>query len=337
MGRGIPLPIFLLGGDYILINVTLNEPEIKNELRKIILNLRNRTGQYYTQIQKIKKYFMKTKNSELASYHASSFSFLKEKGYYSLKTNITSRQLLNLYKNFSNLFEEIQQQITKSENKSQLEYIIYYEDSSGVLHRIKLDKIVYKDVRKSSSALRLKQSQLKKYVDNLTQSEYLTSHYNTFVGALQATYNASKDGQLPNKIINRGYLIEAFQRHLQNVHGGVIKSEVTNQPPYNLTQIWKDVSESKGNVAWYQEGDVGNLQVKNVTSGDVRLATYDSFEDLINFLDYLLNPNEDLDKQVDNAYKIFIAQITDPNIINNRIKKYVKQDVYNQIQQSMKT
>ena len=120
--------------------IVLNENNIKNQLKQIILDLRERNGQYYRKIQNLKKYFERVKGDELITYHSSSFSFLKQSIYYKLKTNRSSRQLLNLYKNFNKLFEEIQQKITMNEKGTPIEYIIYYQDSSKKLHRIKLDK-----------------------------------------------------------------------------------------------------------------------------------------------------------------------------------------------------
>jgi len=68
--------------------------------------LEKNTGKYYEEIQNLKKYFKKIKEEELEqTIHDKRYSFIQENSYYRLKTKMTVKQILNLYKRFNNLFE----------------------------------------------------------------------------------------------------------------------------------------------------------------------------------------------------------------------------------------
>lgn len=156
-------------------------------------------------------------------------------------------------------------------------------------------------------------------------TEELNNHYQSFIGAINATYKG--DDVLPNNVINFGHLVQAFERHMLERHGGFnqdFKDDSTNQPPYDLDYLWSLIRSSKGNAAWYTGGDVSYIQVKSMRSGDVRLSTYDSFQDLINLLVYLTDPKQDLKEQVKSAYKVFTKQIGDNQPI---VQKYATEDL----------
>lgn len=316
--------------------ITISESEIKNNLKSIILQLQKKEGIYFKEIQNLQRNFEYVKKEQaVQNYHASRFSFIKQGNYFRLNTGTkqSSKKLLNLYKKLSNVIQSIQKDITNGQFGEPINYIVYFQDLKGKLHRIQINEIKYKQVRAGSNALKLQQSQIKRLINEKERSDLITQHYENFVGALQGMYRG-KD-PLPNSVLNKGHLVEAFERHLQERHGGTLLNKSQAQLPFNPYEIWRQVAESKGNTPWYQQGDVGIYQVKNVTSGDVRLSSYNSLQDLFNFLKYLIQSPQDINKKVESAYSILITATLKNETILSRVKQYAGEQLAEQLQKML--
>ena len=105
---------------------------------------------------------------------------------------------------------------------------------------------------------------------------------------------------------------------------------MNDAPPWNYNQIWSFVRQATANVPWYLTGDVGGTQVKSVITGDVRLTSKGAFQDTLNFLNYLLNANDDIQEAVNNAYNILVVQLTETE--SNVIKDLAHQTLYEALQ-----
>jgi hypothetical protein len=74
-----------------------------------------------------------------------------------------------------------------------------------------------------------------------------------------------------------------------------LEHNINDAPPWNYNEIWTFLRQATANVPWYLTGDVGGTQVKSIITGDVRLTSKGAFQDTLNFLNYLLNANDDIE------------------------------------------
>lgn len=313
-------------------------PQIKEVIRNAILEMRQDNTDLNNQVESLFEKIEQTEEKQsVKKYHSSRFAFIKEGSYFriSMRTAENKNNIKQLYEKILKIFYTIQKRF--NEQQKQINYAIYFRDSEGKMTRVAMDHIPIQTTRQATSAL--KTSGLVNKIQNSQNRDLhmlnINEHFESFVGALQATY---KGPTLPSKSINMGHLVEAFERHFQNVDASVPPGEDFHKdPPWDFYQIWRAVRESKGNTPWFQAGDVGNTQVKFLGSGDVRLSSYDTLEDLLNFFKYLLDPTLQVDqKMVNNACKIFIEKELTDQAINKRLSKSVYKDVSKHVQNAIK-
>lgn len=147
----------------------------------------------------------------------------------------------------------------------------------------------------------------------------ITSHYNTFKKTLQDTYMGKS--KIPNKIINEGIIAEAFERHLQQMHqeliysnGKTLNDNIGAKYDWTVDEAWRLVRASTGNDPWYTGGDVKDIQVKSLASGDRKVTGYKTIEDMFNYLTYLERTSIDdvtLREQAREAFNLFYNKVGD--------------------------
>lgn len=306
-------------------DMEFNELEIKQQLKNLIENLRSNNEKVLSLRTRIDNLFNSVKKQELDTkvkiYHSNKFAFIKEGGYYTTKTGVdlknNKKELENLYEQIKEVFNLIQQQLLKGKMDNDLDYSVYFKDADGHVKRASSNKIPSQYLRVTSKGA-LKTTGLQKYLKSIEEREDtiftiidIDEHFNSFIGVIKATYKAQT---IPNRVLSFGRLAEAFERHFQSN----FINHNCNQPPWNYNEVWMYVRESLGNTPWYLTGDVFGTQVKYIGSGNVDLSTSATFQDTLNFLDYLLNSKDDINNIVDNAYKILIVQLE--NVGENQIK-----------------
>ena len=271
-------------------------------------------------------------------YHHNRFAFLKQGSYFTTdsgkRSYIDKQTLQFLYNQIKIIFLEIEQYIFKDEIDSNLGYSVYFKGSDGKIYRASMKDIPKDQLRRTSKGT-LKTTRLQTFlrqVEEQQQSDIsildVNQHLGSFIGVIQATYTGP--GEIPNRSISYGRLTEAFEKHLQS---NLLHHNWSDAPPWSYTEIWQYVRESTSNVPWYLTGDVGGTQVKYIGSGDTRLSTGASFQDILNFFDYILS-NEIDEEMIDNAYRIFIAQLQEAG--DNEIKDLAHMEAKEAIQKESK-
>ena len=322
-------------------NQSFNEEEIKIKIKEVLKEIKGESEnkQLYIKIKKILNSVEKQRlETGMKIYHSNRFAFLTEGSYFTTKRKKDIENdkiiIIKLYEEIKKIFLQIEQRLNLIDN-SNLDYAIYFKDKNNRIKRLNTKQIDSKYLRKSSKGL-LKTAGLQTYLKNLSEQQQadkkiidITQHLDSFIGVIKATYsNNQKD--IPNRTISYGRLTEAFERHLQSN----LNHNINDAPPWNYNQVWKYIRESMGNVPWYLTGDVGGTQVKYLGSGDVRLSSQHTFQDLLNFFDYLLsNPIDNT--MINNAYNIFVKQLNDSG--DNEIKQASYQDIIKIIKENTKT
>ena len=312
-------------------NMSINSSQIRKTLKEILKQIKGQ--EKGTQLNtKIKNLFneltAKKKEIGVKVYHDARFSFLKEGSYFTTnksKNAFINKQVLQfLYNEIKQIFLEIESYIYKSQIDNNLDYAIYFKGTDGKLYRASTKEIPKEQLRRTSKGA-LKTTKLQTYLRSIQNQEKndiaildINQHLGSFIGVIQATYKG-KDN-IPNRTISYGRLAEAFERHLQSN----INHNYNDAPPWNYNQIWRFLRQSTSNVPWYLTGDVGGTQVKFIGSGDTRLTSAASIQDILNFFDYILS-NEIDDEMINNVYSIFIGQIE--NASQHEIKNLAYQDL----------
>ena len=289
------------------------QEEFKNNIRNGIKELRRSDSLITKELIKLQsqtKLFYNTKGG----FHAGIFSFAQKSKvlnrYYSIKvSSLSTAQLKNLYQKCEKVINLL---LGRTENEEVI-YAIYYQDTDGKIRRVTTNKLYTKELRKSVSNQQLRLTGTKESIETLKKHEIsnieVDAHFDQYLEVLNRTYKG--EGQLPNERLNRGKIFEAFERHLQNYHAELLNS-VNNDniasfagEEINAWEAWKEIHLSMGNDPWYTGGDVGNIQVKSIIGGERGVTSFQTIEDIINFLTYLSKSTEDIEELVEQAYKIF--------------------------------
>lgn len=302
-------------------NFAYPEGQIKNILRRIITQFRNKNSEDEL-VKQTKKIFTQLVDKRIQAgvkmYHSTRFAFIQQAGYFTTKNSNdlkkAGQEMQIVYQKIKEIFNKLEKQIGL-EREDNIGYAIYYKDGDTI-KRASMNQIP--SVRKGSRK-QLKTAGLQSYLKGIQDLQNndikildIGQHFQSFVGVIQASY---KGGTIPNRVISYGRLAEAFQMHLQSN----LNHNMNDAPPWNYNQVWSFIKEATANVPWYLTGDVGGTQVKSVITGDVRLTSKSTFQNTLNFLNYLLNANDDIEQAVNNAYNILVVQLnqTESNTIKN--------------------
>lgn len=299
-----------------------SEDQVKNILRKIIKNFRNK--QTEDQLAKEARDLFKDLISQrikagVKMYHSTRFAFIQEGEYFTTKTSnqleTAGEAMQRTYQKIKKIFNKLEKEIgLQIENN--LNYAVYFNDGKTI-KRATMNQIP--TVRQGSKK-QLKTAGLQSFLKTTEQLEKfdikildIGEHFNSFIGVIQATYKGT--GTIPNRTISYGRLAQAFQMHLQSN----LEHNINDAPPWNYNEIWTFLRQATANVPWYLTGDVGGTQVKSIITGDVRLTSKGAFQDTLNFLNYLLNANDDIEQAVNNAYNVLVIQLnqTEQHTIKN--------------------
>lgn len=322
--------------------VNISNPiQIRKDLKIVLEEIKGsgKTKELNEEIKSLFDNLIKTKMEVgVRVYQSNRFAFLKEGSYFTTiqgkKSDIDEEKLKQLYEKIKNIFLKIEKQIFKNNNiiDDDLDYGVYFKSANGEIHRAGMKTIPKEKIRKNSKGT-LKTTQLQKYLRDLEQQEQndisilnVHQHLSSFIGVIQATY---KNGSIPNRVLSYGRLTQAFERHLQS---NLLNHDWQDAPAWNYNQVWQFVKESTGNLPWYLTGDVNGTQVKYLGSGNVRLSSGSTFQDILNFFDYILN-NEIDQQMIDNAYKIFVDQVQSSS--DNEIKDLAHMDLVQALQTSI--
>lgn len=319
-------------------NMTIDSMEVRNTLKGILQSIKGQ-GKSQELNRQVKSLFQnltqKKKEVGVRAYHHSRFAFLKQGSYFTTdpaKNAFIDKDTLQfLYDKIKTIFVEIEKEIYKNGIDENLDYAIYYRDSEGRIKRASAKTIPKEQLRRTSKGT-LKTTRLQTYLRQIQEQQQtdikildVHQHLGSFIGVIQATY---KGGTIPNRVLSYGRLTEAFERHLQSN----LNHNWNDAPPWNYNQIWSWLRESTSNVPWYLTGDVDGTQVKYIGSGDTRLSTGATFQDILNFFDYILQNDID-EEMINNAYKIFIQQLE--NASDNEIKELATMDLTEALQSSI--
>ena len=147
---------------------------------------------------------------------------------------------------------------------------------------------------------------LKKAGNNLS----IAAHYASFFEFVQATYWYQKKSPLTNRYYNRGVIAEAFENDL-----------VPNEDEHNVNHSWNVITvwtwlndAADDTTAWYVQGDVGDIQVKNISAGALRIASMSSIQQLASILAKFVTMDKTTIDMVTN-------ELIDEMIITNRKKR----------------
>lgn len=296
-------------------DISINEADL-TDIEELIFQelktLQDPSSPLNQKLQQLKNKFYQYSEKSNTTYHQKSrFGFLEEiasSEYRILQENKIQRGKEEVIDEMYNLVIEITNEIMHRDGP--LDYAIYFAKDGKVYrskqNHIELDTV---NISKSNHSLRISASIFKKRALEQKETIDITSHYSAFMKTLQDTYNG---GTLPNQIVNAGIIAEAFERHLQNVHNGILSEG--EKIDWSVDEVWRLIRQSKGNDPWYTGGDVGMTQVKNIGKGNVRLTQFSTVEDIVNFLLYLGKEQYDdktLRRQAKETFKILYNEAND--------------------------
>lgn len=224
----------------------------------------------------------------------------------------------------NNMYHKILEIVNELQGETDIKYAIYFEVKGHTYRSFMGDiptKFLKLNTTKSSAKyeMQIYAAKFKDWATKQTKNGQMkntmdiTAHYNTFVKTLQDTYNGKS--QIPNYIINKGHIAEAFERHLQQVHGALTETngqEIGNAYDWTVDDAWRLIRISKGNDPWYTGGDVNNIQVKSLFAGDRTITSFSTIEDMFNFLTYLEKgafDDEALKRQAKEAFNVFYNNV----------------------------
>ena len=231
--------------------------------------------------------------------------------------------------------------------RTDLHYAIYFREGEKIYRSYLEGDIDVKNLTltgqneiSAKHRLSINNTKFKKWAMAKSQNRALdvTEHYNEFLSYLQKTYKGKI--KIPsNQGINEGHIIEAFERHLYNEHNSLVKQnkgEMKSLGKYDWDEDepWRLLRISMGNDPWYTGGDVENIQVKFLNKGqsERQVTTFNSIEDMYNFLNYLINDNEglkdeDFKRRAEQTAKLLYNKVDEE--INNYANKTAEEIIKN--------
>ena len=227
-------------------------------------------------------------------------------------------------KNIERMYHKILDIVNEIKDDVSINYAVYF-DKGGKIYRSFTEEIPSKALKLNTAQssttyeMQIYAKVFKEWAMVKSQKRALdvTDHFNTFLKTLEDTYNGPTPLLDRSSPINKGHVAEAFERHLQNAHSSLIKQNEGSLPAeydWTVDEAWRLIRISLGNDPWYTGGDVKNIQVKTLFAGDRRVTTYNTIEDMFNFLEYLLKGNtseEVLRRKAKEAFNVFYNKVDD--------------------------
>lgn len=309
-------------------DITIDEndlSEVEQIIYEALKDFQNEESFLSIKLKELQKIYNQYASNNNSTYHdVRRFGFLRgiaDSEYKMLNREKIERQSAKIIDDMYNLVIEITQKLIGQ--KESLNYAIYFKKDEKVYRLMQNDiNLELLNLSKSNQSMRLSAGAFKKFANQQRQTADITAHYNTFVNVLKETYRGTDP--LPNKIVNDGIIAEAFERHLQNVHKGALNGEedisIESGYDWSVDEAWRLIRQSRGNDPWYTGGDVGVTQVKNIGRGNVRLTSFSTVEDIVNFLFYLGQEVKDdnlLRQQAKQAFQVLYNEANDT--INHEI------------------
>lgn len=268
------------------------------------------------QLENALKYY-KGSQTVSSKYRRWSNIMIREKTYGQLRKNASNATKLQVYEACNSLIN-----ILLSREQT-IQYALYYVDGKGQVRRLGIDKFTRSNFVQSSKMLRLSLARVKKQEDE--QDQTLSKHYRNFYDVIKKTYN----GTIGKDRINEGHIAEAFERHLQNLH---TEYPYEDKNDINITETWEYMRESLNQSGWWTGGDIGNIQVKSFfNDSTIRLSSINSLEEVGNFLLWICNNPQQLEKDNKEFIKYAINFFTQKNI-DSTIDDLVTEECLKEIQ-----
>lgn len=290
------------------------------------------------------------------------FSFLENTEGYTYKDLKHFRSA----KKYLEVYDKCNEIIKKLTGRLPIEYNLSYTDSNGQFHQINTRTLESSWVQLQGDELQLRGfgRDLKKAEEQLTKSNnfYAISSSlfytrisdrfrktNSYQNAKKqraqsyqinynkevAKYYEKKRKEMPvwnpknSGFSEKGFLAESWVRVQQILRSNYSKN-IDKKPTIDYEQLF---SSSMGSTPWYMGGDVGNIQVKDITSG-ARLASIGSLRDVTNFLSYIktIVNNKDFDTAADKiANTLFPPGSSD----EYRLQEVIENDLTNWTEQTI--
>lgn len=241
-------------------------------------------------------------------------------GYYSIhEANLNAKTLDQIYLKLQEIINFMFQNDDGIGTRRELEYAIYYQSDNQETGKKELHRAVIQNIpdamltnSKYNAQLRVQSSkkEIQDWQNKLKEQAVLSKidkHFQNFFQVLNNSYE--KD--LPTPTISYGRIAEAFERHLSRMHqiyGSNLEQGINMDFDEDISRgsAWRLVRESMGSAAWYTGGDVGHVQVKSIITGPRGITNYNTLEDLVNYLEYLLKfAKSNVDKAAQEFFKIF--------------------------------
>lgn len=226
----------------------------------------------------------------------------------------------------NDMYHKILEIVSELQGETAIKYAVYFDAGNKVYRSFVGElpsKLLKLDTSGSSTKYQMQiyAAKFKEYAMKMSKNGQMknnmdiTGHYNVFMKTLQDTYNGQHS--IPNTIVNKGHVAEAFERHLQQDHAGLV--EINGQSieavyDWTVDEAWRLIRVSRGNDPWYTGGDVNNIQVKSLFAGDRTVTSYSTIEDMFNFLTYLEKGGNDevtLRRQAKEVADVFYNNVHD--------------------------
>lgn len=170
-------------------------------------------------------------------------------------------------------------------------YAIYYENK-----RIQIDDIPIENFTVTSNGnlmFNFTQKEFTNLYEQQGRNLELEEHFDRFYKFIEETYWYESKSPILNRYINRGTIAEAFEDEISSKNHNVNHS-------FNRQDVWGFVhNAARDTTAWYVQGDVGMVQVKNITSGALRVASLSSLEYFANIVKDFMNGKDSYEEIVD--------------------------------------
>ena len=159
-------------------------------------------------------------------------------------------------------------------------------------------------------------------------NEVFKRHYSQFYNIAQEHIKSVRSGKGNQwrKKINEGNIVEAFQRHMQLKHMDDNIETMTLSEKINPVDVIVSLYYSIGNIPWWQQGDIGYLQVK---ANNLKLASWTSIRRVATKLKEMFKDIEHFDFEEFN--KMFTAHDQKQMVDFSELAEDEQQNIIKQI------